>query len=162
MEVPAKKRSKSKLKNTPTRASPRKPSANTKKTPSKSTTSKEVPSASAFFGSAPIKRTEVKKPPVEKKETKPTVLEKKEIKPAKEKEKKVAVEERKGKQASPDEDLYEIPESPMDVVEFDLEIEKALKEESSKTEKVELLIDILIKCCGYCGILFPGGRSAQQ
>ena len=83
----------------------------------------------------------MKKPPVEKKkETKPTVLEKKESKPAEEKHKKV---ESKRKRVSPDEDLYEIPESPLDVVEFDLEIEKALKEESSKKEKVELYIFIM-------------------
>ncbi len=75
----------------------------------------KVQSAANFFGSDPIKRTKVKKPVIEK---------------------KLPDVDKSSKRSSPDSDLYEIPESPMDVTEIDKEIEKALQEDTRKTNKV--------------------------
>ena len=106
---------KMKKKTTPNRTSPRKKKSMTTPLSTKKVVSK-VQSVTNFFGSDPIKRTEVKKPVVKKKK-KPDI-------------------DNSSKRSSLDSDLYEIPESPVDVIEIDKEIEKALQEDAKKTSKV--------------------------
>ncbi len=99
---------KAQKKKTPTRTSPR------KKKPKSTPPVKKIECITNFFGSTPIKRTKVTKAVVEKKRSIPDMKSK--------------------KRNSPDSDIYEIPESPMDAAEFDIEIEKALLQQEKITE----------------------------
>ena len=141
--------SKPKPSTTPTRTSPRKSVKSSVSTSKRSRPSKQSPTTpktqkkqmsactiTSFFGSVPIKRTSVKKQSSESfSDCKPTTTDN--------------GKEEVHRNDSPSEDLFEIPESPLDSVIFDdEEIAKALQEEELriKMEKVRHTPTLHLTC----------------